>query len=479
MPTRAQAIAEAEKHAKVEISVLPKVTKKGFIATKQSKKKATARIAPVEEFDAETESMLVDSRHYFAFSGFPKSSEHFEIFTVSQELVAQFLPEFSLEVYGVATYQEDLAVAIEYFASQGEGLERKVHELRDAFKYKGSILSAITVEDSFISAFGKPIPRLPSSGSADLPRLPESPGPGHGIKSKHSGWSPEITMRREQVKEFFTRHGAAPTPLAAVPVPPDAESGLDLVLTKLNELTVGVNELRASQATAVTRADLQEFHDKSNAETRAFVLSQTEPLNESVAHLLKSEVENFDRVGRLESRVDKIAKPKGPDLSFQQLAVVQFPENAALEDRLEAMQTFMRTQFPKVHVKGVSVIHRGDWKERGKNRSMTRVGLIDVGNADVREYIVKIIEAKDLKIPCAGKSLKIVRAMTDNAKDRNTALTGAADLLKKQPGLSAKDVSIEWTGSRSVKVKGAIAYEQPVGRDLGSFCGAYAHLKLP
>ncbi len=110
---------------------------------------------------------------------------------------------------------------------------------------------------------------------------------------------------------------------------------------------------------------------------------------------------------------------------------------------------------------------------------MTRVGLIDVGNADVREYIMKIIEAKNLKVPCAGKSLKIARAMTDNAKDRNTALTGAADLLKKQPGLSAKDVSIEWTGSRSVKAKGAIAFEQPAGRDLGSFCGAYAHLKLP
>ena len=93
----------------------------------------------------------------------------------------------------------------------------------------------------------------------------------------------------------------------------DASGGINLVLSKLTELTVGVNELRASQASVVTRADLKEFHEKANAETRAFVLSQTDPLNESVTHLLKSEVANFDRVGRLESRVDKLVKPKGPD----------------------------------------------------------------------------------------------------------------------------------------------------------------------
>ena len=46
------------------------------------------------------------------------------------------------------------------------------------------------------------------------------------------------------------------------------DSPLELVLSKLSELTIGVNELRACQANAVTRQDLQEYYERSNAETR-------------------------------------------------------------------------------------------------------------------------------------------------------------------------------------------------------------------
>ena len=43
---------------------------------------------------------------------------------------------------------------------------------------------------------------------------------------------------------------------------------------------------------------------------------------------------------------------------------------------------------------------------------MTPVGLIGVGNADLREHLVKTIEAKNLKISCGGKELTVTRAMT-------------------------------------------------------------------
>jgi len=68
--------------------------------------------------------------------------------------------------------------------------------------------------------------------------------------------------------------------------------------------------------------------------------------------------------------------------------------------------------------------------------------------------------------------------MTDNAKDRNTALTEAAALLRKQPGLVEKDVDLQWA-SRVVKVKNAEAFKQPSGRALGSLCGNFSHLTLP
>ena len=47
-----------------------------------------------------------------------------------------------------------------------------------------------------------------------------------------------------------------------------------------------------------------------------------------------------------------------------------------------AMQAFMETQFPTVGAR-YAVIHSGFWKEKGKHRKMTGVGLIDVGCPDL------------------------------------------------------------------------------------------------
>ena len=457
--------------------------KKGFVAVKKAEQKAKKSANPrAAQFDEPGDDMPVDSRHYFAFTGFDQSSDRFEIFEASRELVRQLLGEFSLEVRGTATYNGGLSVAVEYYASQGEKLESKLFELRDSFKYQGTILFLANVEDEWITSFVKPVPHLPGAAAAAASHGPSSPKPAHGINSEHSGWTPDLHMRRKLVNDVLKQRREAPAPLELPLEPgPGADQGLVLVLSKLSELTTGVNELRANQATAVTRSDLEEFHERASQETRALVLSQTDPIKESVTELLKSDVANFERVGRLETRVEQLEKKKeksGPDLSFQKLAVLKFPEKVCLEDRLESMRKFMDVNFPKVHVKAVHVIHRGEWRDRGKNREMTAVGMIDVGDADIREHIVHTIERKKLHVTCAGKELKVTRAMTENAKDRNTALRNAADLLKKQAAVSEKDVEIIWE-SRCVKVKGTEAFKQPSGRALGSFSEAYAYLSLP
>ncbi len=177
--------------------------KKGFVAVKKgeqkSKKSANARAA---QFDEPGDEMTVDSRHYFAFTGFDQSSDRFEIFEASRELVRQFLGEFSLEVYGAATYQGGLSVAVEYFASQGEKLESKLFELRDSFKYQGTILTLANVEDGWITSFIKPVPHLPSAAAAA--HVPSSPKPAHGVNSEHSGWTPEPHMRRKMVNDVLS-----------------------------------------------------------------------------------------------------------------------------------------------------------------------------------------------------------------------------------------------------------------------------------
>ena len=428
-------------------------------------------------------TMDADDTRVFAFTGFPPEADPVEAVTLIKEYAHDFLGEFAVVVLGACIVDGEIGVS--YPISQGDAIHTKIHELRDTFVYRGVTLTTCDVDMQLFDKFKMPVPPLPSASSSHATPIPASPTRRvtFGITADHSGWSPELEMRRAQVGEVLARPRDAPPPLAAPEVAQDVPEGLGLVLSKLTELTVGVNELRAAQASTVTRADLQEFHEKSNAETRTFVLSQTDPIKESVSLLLKSDAKNVERVRRLETRVEKLesSSPTGPDWSFQKLAVTKFPSTVGLEERLAVMRQFMATNFPNVQAQKIEIIHRGNLQERGKNRTMTPVGLIDVGNADLREHLVKTIEAKNLKISCGGKELTVTRAMTRSADARNKALRNAADALKEQAGLPAKDVVIEWIDSkgRGVKVKGQYAFEQPRGRDIGSFTDAYAHLKLP
>ena len=77
---------------------------------------------------------------------------------------------------------------------------------------------------------------------------------------------------------------------------------------------------------------------------------------------------------------------------------------------------------------------------------------------------------------CQGKSLKVARTKTKSASERDGALVKAAELLKKQPG--AKDVSIEWSGNRGVKVASIYKFSQGLDNDFGTFVGCFAHLTL-
>ena len=92
--------------------------------------------------------------------------------------------------------------------------------------------------------------------------------------------------------------------------------------------------------------------------------------------------------------------------------------------------------------------------------------------------MLRQIEAKKLTLTCNSTKLSIVRALTDAAKDRNTDLFSAVDLLKQQPGLMDSDVAINLE-NRCVDVRGQVAFKQPKRKGFGAFVAPYAHLALP
>ena len=154
----------------------------------------------------------------------------------------------------------------------------------------------------------------------------------------------------------------------------------------------------------------------------------------------------------------------------------KFPENATLEERLDAMRGFMSVHFQKISAT-FAVRHRGDWKDRGKNRTMSAVGIIDVGDPDVREFVPKQIETRKLGMQFHGETLTIVRARTDNAKDRISALFSATEMLKKEAGVRENDIEIVWD-SRAVTVRKEEAFKQPKGQRLGTFRSKFTQLTL-
>ena len=133
---------------------------------------------------------------------------------------------------------------------------------------------------------------------------------------------------------------------------------------------------------------------------------------------------------------------KNFDESFSKLAVVGFEAGMSLEERLSAMKLFMEKNFPKVDAR-YTIIHRGSWKEKGKHRTMTKVGLIDISCPDLRESLMRSIDSKGLKVHIAGKNLNVARAKSQSARDRDDALFKAADLMKKQPDVTETYISIK------------------------------------
>ena len=287
----------------------------------------------------------------------------------------------------------------------------------------------------------------------------------------HSGISPDLANKRQTLDDFLDLMPEAKPVLA----PPMPGQSVDPVTQALLD---GINDIKSNM---ITRSTLREFHQLQAEEMRTFVRAEMAPLHGAVGQLSDEMTDLKERVTKVEQNGGNPKAPRnarGVDDSFRKLAVVGFDPNVGLEERLAAMKTFMSRNFPKVDAR-YAVIHSGSWKDKGSQRKMSKVGLIDVGCPDLRELLMKSIDSKGLKVQCGGKELKVARAKSQSARGRDDALYQAADLLKKQANISDKDVSIKRGETRGVELKGAFVFTQPAGIDLGTFCGEFSHLKLP
>ena len=188
-----------------------------------------------------------------------------------------------------------------------------------------------------------------------------------------SGWTPEIEMRKKQMQELLAKRHEVRSQLEALRLmlaATSADDNLALVLAKITELTVGVNELRVSQATQSHAVILHDFYKAFNLEHKAFVASQIEPLRDQVSDLSAASTLQQDRLSKLEAQMTsggvvggvRSSGPNPHDATLCQVAFIGFPKEANSAQRVADMERFMQQHFPELQVKHVDVSFNRDCK---------------------------------------------------------------------------------------------------------------------
>ena len=282
--------------------------------------------------------MIVESFFYFAFKGFPRRTDYNAAYHRIKEFIFDFFDDVDICVDVIGVHEGLEMVGLKGNSDYADRIRQKVHEQRDKFTFKGVYLTTVDLSFEIAQSFNVLLnPPLPEAIQLDATRHdpmqesdPWKTPPRASKSAAHTGWTPEMQMRKRQMEELLARHRDVPSPLE-VPRPSSTAASSDdnvaLILAKLTELTVGVNELRASQAHAITRSDLQEFHKAFNAEHKALLASQIEPLRNQVSDLSAASTSHNDRLRKLETQIANAgSNRKSVDSYVTKLAVNKLPE---------------------------------------------------------------------------------------------------------------------------------------------------------
>ncbi len=451
--------------------------KKGFLNKKKATTTGSARVTALAEAGLGSGNFVEDdSRSHFAFL-FPMHSYPWEIYDLTCQYVKDYLSDFTLEVIGTTVADGYTVVGVEFYTSQTQAVDNAVFVKRDLFMFKGSYLSAATIENP--SVFVKPVDPAHASGGASssvsgLPGgVPVLPGPAAPRAASAPPSAPVRSPHRPLVQKVFTE---VPLPPGLPALPSDPHGAQDgpwtQVLASLGELTTFV------KSEMVTRRHLEAYHEEHLTLLTARIDQAVAPINEEIQGLRS-------RLAVLEGGSARnrgfSERPRSTDPAFKRIVFKKIPENMSAHQRILAMEEFMRTHFPNIRIRDVANFYKGKFPD---GRSLTRAAYIEFSNSDVRREVMDAIggaKGQPPKIKCnfGGSQVDVKPAMTENAIQRNASLRRAADLLKDDPRSSGKLVKIEFGGDRGVTVDKAFAFTQSKDQLTGQFTGVFSDLRLP
>ena len=216
-------------------------------------------------------------------------------------------------------------------------------------------------------------------------------------------------------------------------------------------------------------------------------LDETKALNDRLVVAEQDSVKNFDRVGRLESELEKIkaslasaSSSRGPargndDAEVRRsIAFKGFTSDESANSRVGLLDAFMAEHFAGVKYACVSHETTGPFQNK-KLTDTSYVLLFDQFSADSALKKIKEDKGKYTCVSTKGKALKIGKRKTRLEKRRDYGLIRAEEILTEHviPMKPKPAVKIVWE-ARKVTVGTTDAFKQEKSDERGSFCGSFA-----
>ena len=160
------------------------------------------------------------------------------------------------------------------------------------------------------------------------------------------------------------------------------------------------------------------------------------------------------------------------DAALRQIAFIGFPKEASPEQRVAAMERFMKHNFPSMQIKHIDV-------SLNREGHMTTHGYVEVGSKQHARLVTSTAKSRSLTVP-GFDGVRVKPENTEIDRNRNWALNKADQLIKKDDRAVDKLVEKKLGKDRGIYVDGVPAFVQRTRYSKGvEFVGNFANLRLP
>ena len=340
---------------------------------------------------------------------------------------------------------------------------------------------AFILESSKASASAGPMSWPPPPG---MPQYASLATPVHRPGASLPSLSPDIASAKERVAEM--RAKLASQNASGEPTNSDLMNAIigmkeqmalkeDIEVAKLEtvkEIRSEIAPLRESIADVDTKA--------------AQALDETKMLHQRMVTAEQGQIREFDRVGRLESEVQELKKQlasvssssaSSSDPAFRRISFLGFPAGSSRDLIITEMEKFATQKLPLFKHLFAEIFYKGP---RSK-REPTNNGFLEFSSSDVRDAVLKHL-GKDPTITVSGSKVDIRPSKTQADGHRDYVLREAASRVKAHAAAKGKSVETKKAGNdRCVKVDGAVAFQQASRKstEISKYSAPFTDLELP